>query len=370
MSFKKFLAIIMALVMVMSMVSCTETPGVQTTDDKTAAVNTAEPTAEPAEEATPEPTAEPEERLSQVASKIVSPDGAPALALAKMSYDLSYMGTVYYGLSPYVVDASTIATYVTGDDPQADICILPVNAASKLLGTGEKYKLIGSVTNGNLFLLTKSGEDITADNISSLIGKKVGVVNLANVPGLTTQVVLNRHNLKYNIVDNEGTLVDDAVNLVAVNASDVTPAGDCDYYVVPEPAASVKVQKAGFKVAASIQKLYSEDGKYPQAVIVMKNEFVSEQHVSELIDLIKSNIEWVKTADVEAIAQSIEYRLTEGMTPSLTKDNLSREAIEGCGLEFVEASENKEYFTDFLAELIKVNASAAKEVSDNFFITK
>ena len=49
----------------------------------------------------------------------------------------------------HVVDSSTIQTYVTGEEPAADFCILPLNAASKVLGTGTTYQMLGTVTNGN-----------------------------------------------------------------------------------------------------------------------------------------------------------------------------------------------------------------------------
>lgn len=127
--------------------------------------------------------------------EIYMPDGAPALALAKlMSEEDQFSQTsVEYN----VVPADSIAAYVNGANPAADICVLPVNAAARLLGSGAVYKMLGTVTNGNLYLLTADGEDITQDNISSLVGKRIGVINLANVPGLTLKIILNRFNIPF-----------------------------------------------------------------------------------------------------------------------------------------------------------------------------
>ncbi len=125
---------------------------------------------------------------------VYAPDGAPALGIANLLAGVeSFSNEVSYN----VVNASLVQTFVTGANPKADICVLPVNLAVKLLGSGQKYKLVGTLTHGNLYLLSKDGAQITADNISSLKGKKVGVVNLAAVPGLTFKVILKNSGLDF-----------------------------------------------------------------------------------------------------------------------------------------------------------------------------
>ncbi|MDE6690757.1 MAG: hypothetical protein K2K04_02190, partial [Clostridia bacterium] len=72
------------------------------------------------------------------------------------------------------------------------------NAAAKLLGSGSRYQLLGGVTHGNLFIISSDGTPVTADNLArKLEGKKVGVVNLSAVPGLTFKMILNKYNVKY-----------------------------------------------------------------------------------------------------------------------------------------------------------------------------
>lgn len=129
--------------------------------------------------------------------EVYMPDGAPALALAQlMAEEMQFENTVNY----HVVVATTISTYVNGDSPAADICVLPSNAASKLLGNNSKYTMLGTVTNGNLYILAKDGGEITAENISSaLAGKTVGVIQLDNVPGLTLKLILKKYGLEYTV---------------------------------------------------------------------------------------------------------------------------------------------------------------------------
>lgn len=123
---------------------------------------------------------------------VYAPDGAPALGLAKLIAENSLSNIEYH-----VVNANTIQTFVGGENPKADICVLPVNLAVKLLGNAQNYRLIGTLTHGNLYLLSKSDKKINGDNLQYLLGKSVGVVNLAQVPGLTFKIILKNHGMKF-----------------------------------------------------------------------------------------------------------------------------------------------------------------------------
>lgn len=127
--------------------------------------------------------------------KVYAPDGAPALGLAKLMADEATIDGV--DIEYNIVDATLIQTYVTGADPAADICVLPVNLAVKLLGSGENYQLVGTLTHGNLYMVSESSAKITTSNLTELCGKTVGVVNLAAVPGLTFKVILKNNGIKY-----------------------------------------------------------------------------------------------------------------------------------------------------------------------------
>ena len=174
--------------------------------------------------------------------EIYMPDGAPALSMAKLMHeDMEEKSDV---AEYHVVDASTIQTYVGGGSPKADLCILPVNLASKLLGTGETYRMLGTVTHGNLYMLsTDTKTQYTTENLSSLVGKTVGVVQLPNVPGLTFKIILNKNNIPWQELTNDVSPAADKVNLKAMDPATVNPAAGLDCYVVPEPAASAKAEK-------------------------------------------------------------------------------------------------------------------------------
>ena len=134
---------------------------------------------------------------TQADVNVYMPDGAPALALA----GLMAADTADDGVNYRVVDAKLIASKVTNKDgaKNADLCVMPITAASKLLGSGEAYTMLGAVTHGNLYLLStdKNAKIESADKLGALLGKKVGTIQINNVPGLTLKLLLKKNGVKY-----------------------------------------------------------------------------------------------------------------------------------------------------------------------------
>ena len=301
---------------------------------------------------------------------VYAPDGAPALALANAvnedddRYDFR------------IVASNAITAQVQGEEPAADFCILPVNVAAKLLGKGETYQMLGTVTNGNMYLLTTGDNPgITTDNLSTLVGKTVGVVQLNNVPGLTFQAVLSRNDIDYQILGNDVEAASDKVNLQAfADASTVTPASGCDYYLCPEPAATGKINGTAssanpFKLAGSLQTLYDGENGYPQAVLVAKTSVIEEAKsvVDTFITYMEGSADFLASASVADVVALLEDCYTEGMTPSLNANNLNATVIANCSVYFTAAQDCKSRVNAFLAELIDLNAEFTSAVSDSFY---
>ena len=301
---------------------------------------------------------------------VYAPDGAPALALANAvnedddRYDFR------------IVASNAITAQVQGEEPAADFCILPVNVAAKLLGKGETYQMLGTVTNGNMYLLTTGGNpEITTDNLSTLVGKTVGVVQLNNVPGLTFQAVLSRNDIDYQILGNDVEAASDKVNLQAfADASTVTPASGCDYYLCPEPAATGKINGTAssanpFKLAGSLQTLYDGENGYPQAVLVAKTSVIEEAKsvVDTFITYMEGSADFLASASAADVVALLEDCYTEGMTPSLNANNLNVTVIANCSVYFTAAQDCKSRVNAFLAELIDLNAEFTSAVSDSFY---
>lgn len=307
------------------------------------------------------------------AVRVFTPDGAPALSLARNMVDGRYGGDEF---PVKVVVADTIINYVSGENPQADICILPVNAAVKALKSGEKYKMLGTITHGNLYLLKKEGgEDITKANLSSLVGKTVGVINLANVPGLTFKVILSDNSIEYNELVDGASPSADKVNLINVAATAVLPTNaQCDYFVVPEPAASTKISATGGKLslAGSLQALYGGENGYPQAVVVVKTELLNsrKKDILEYMNEFGENIKWLE--DEATTAETILNKIKDSYykadtTPAFTAADLTKPVIANCGIKYVKSADCKAEVLAFMQKLNAVSGDAFGAPTDNFF---
>ncbi|MBQ8659110.1 MAG: hypothetical protein IJ506_08230 [Clostridia bacterium] len=297
---------------------------------------------------------------------VYAPDGAPALALAYAMYsDKKDDGVTYE-----VVNASTIETYLTYSNEQknADLCVLPLNTASKLVGSGENYQLLGAVTHGNLYMLSTQSSQYSRGNLSSLVGKTVGVVQLQNVPGIVFKVILNDLGIPFCLLQNDDAVDPEKVNLRAVTPDQVAPTEGIDLFVAPEPAASVKAKKTALEFVGDLQELYGGERGYPQAVLVAKRSLIEKkgEFVDSFLKKVEDGEKWLETAETSAICSAISAHLTKGLTPSLTVDNLSREAIARSGVWFSSAQEGKAEINGILAKMIAVGG-AASPVEEEFF---
>ena len=122
--------------------------------------------------------------------KVIVPDGAPALAIAKFIYDGESFGTGKT-FSYSVVASGNIGGAV--QQGLGDIVIIPVNAASKLYkaNSADTYKLVSVVTHGNLYIM--STEQFSS--VTDLKDKVIGVIGQGLVPDLTFKAVLNKNKM-------------------------------------------------------------------------------------------------------------------------------------------------------------------------------
>ena len=303
---------------------------------------------------------------------VYAPDGAPALALARlMSQEMTFgKEAVDYN----IVDATTIQTYVSGESPQADIAVLPVNAAAKVLGDGSVYQMLGVVTHGNLYALGKADSVVlTADNIVSTLvaGTKIGSLQLNNFVGWALRLVLDKYDIDYAVQTDPDAYDETKVNLYEVTAAQIIPTADYDYMIAAEPAVSTKVSKTNgqLKVAGDLQALYGVDG-YPQAVLVAKNTLIKNDaaFVKEFIAAVDDGADWLLDGSTSAktICEAVMSGKPDGSSPTFTEDNLTKSVIENCSVFFESAADAKSQVKDFLAKLSAVSGMSFS-VSDGFF---
>ena len=197
----------------------------------------------------------PEEKPENVSISVVAPDGAPALSLAKLMHENNQFGAKF---NYSIIDATNITSHVTGAGEKADVALIPVNAASKILGSGNEYKGVAVVTHGNLYMLSKTDVAITKDNLDTLKGNTVAIVYIANVPGLTFKAMLKKYNVAYT--EDEAEKSAENVYLIGIGGTDVAPTlvnSVADYVVAPEPAVStITAAKPIIKKVAALHDIY------------------------------------------------------------------------------------------------------------------
>ncbi len=297
---------------------------------------------------------------------VYMPDGAPALALAgAMASDTEDDGITYL-----VVDANSIVARVTdkNEKDNADLCVLPLNSATKQLGDGSKYQMLGAVTHGNLFLISKNGEaQYTAENLRSLKGKTVGVLQLDKVPGLTFKTVLKKHGIEFY----EGEQAQaDKVRLVGMSSPKDMAVLQADCFLLAEPAVSAQT-KNGYQIVGDLQALYGGENGYPQAVLVAKKSLIESDGawVRSFISSVKNSVAWLETASGAQIVSAVESHLDDlNYATTLKAQILDIEGVKArCGVRFEQSLSCAERASEYLALAKTVNEKLAVLPDGNFY---
>lgn len=295
---------------------------------------------------------------------VYSPDGAPALSVAKFINDNEDFGT---GAK---VDYNVVAAGNIGGVMQqgkGDVIIMPVNAASKLYkANSDAYKMAAVITHGNLYVMSK--EDLT---LNDLKGKVVGVIGQGNVPDLIFRAALNKNGLEYEVSE---TAVDGKVALkYYADASELIPAlktGKMAVGLLPEPAANkLTTMDNAFKYVLDLQELYDAEAKtYPQAVVMIKSSVLTTYPTltESFGDKIAGAVSWVKENPALA-AQAVESALTEGLTPSLSAANLNATVVSNCKIYWQSAADAKTVVKEYIDVIRALDAKSANAITDDFF---
>ncbi|MGN0961497.1 MAG: ABC transporter substrate-binding protein, partial [Christensenellales bacterium] len=291
---------------------------------------------------------------------IYMPDGAPALAMSKLMYDNSQFGLdVNYN----VVASSNISNYIL--QKTADLAILPINMASKILNDGQDYKIISTVTNGNLYIV--GNQDISS--LADLTNQVVGIIGQGNVPDLNFKYLLNSNGISYTQSEEK---VDGQVALrYFSDASNLLPLlkqNQLNFGLLPEPAVSKLLSMASnFNVELDIQELW-EGGSYPQAVLVAKTDICKNTTlINNMITAMKENELWVINNPSLAV-DAVNSHLEEGLVASL-QNTISSTAIANCNIKVVCTTEIGEInrMKSYLEKIRSVSSLAIGNYTDNLF---
>ncbi len=118
------------------------------------------------------------------------PDGAPALAVAKLVAEKDTLTVAGYTVNVNIVPANTIAAHIAKGD--GDIVIMPANGGANLVVQGADYKFLCSNTRGILYMISTSEGSVSPEDLA---GKTVGCIGQGAVPQYAFERILAANGL-------------------------------------------------------------------------------------------------------------------------------------------------------------------------------
>lgn len=118
------------------------------------------------------------------------PDGAPALAVAKLVAEKDTLTVAGYTVNVHIVPANTIAAHIAKGD--GDIVIMPANGGANLVVKGADYKFLCSNTRGILYMISTSEGSVSPEDLA---GKTVGCIGQGAVPQYAFERILAANGL-------------------------------------------------------------------------------------------------------------------------------------------------------------------------------
>lgn len=270
---------------------------------------------------------------------VVVPDGAPALAIAKMLAESSFEG---YEVKYQIVDGTDIAAKLSAQPSLADLAILPTNMGAKLYNSGIGIKMVATNVYGLLYLV--GTEEVIS--LSSLKGQKILCTGQGGTPDFVLQYVLNVNGITTDEVEIE--YISKGSDAIAALKN-----GTAKFALLGEPAATMAVSKAGAKVLFDMQSEWEKSTGtygYPQACTVVTNDLFSKHSafIKAFLKEMNANLTWV-SENVEATNAAITAN--GGAT-----NFASAEVISRCNVKYVGATDAKADVEKYLEIMATFNA--------------
>ena len=275
---KKFVSMILAAMMLMSLPACAEAP----------------------------------------VMKVASPAGAPGLALATLAVQNPENYTF--------VAAETISAEFAS--AQADFIVAPINAGAKLFKMGKStYQLAAVVSWGNLFFASQK----EGFKVEDMNGAKVVLFGENTINASVVRYALEKN----GIVPAEVEYLGSAANTQALLLSDAEAI-----VVTAEPALTASKMKNDKITAYAVNDLYKAatgfEG-YTQAGLFVKAETAANQ--PEAVEAFLKLVEEACLANAENIPDVAEAAVALELLPNV---KVATNAIPGCAVKFVNAWDAKE----------------------------
>ncbi len=268
--------------------------------------------------------------------KILSPSGAPALALLSLFEENEDRITVVEGAD--VLQASFVSP-----EHEYDVIVAPTNLGVKLALSGKSdYRLAAVVTWGNLYVLAENESVLENESIRfAAFGEQA-------VPGLVFESVKDQ--LHLDEVNYYSAVTEAQAALLSKNA---------DAALIAEPAATATIAKAkemgmNLQITADIQALWeTKTGShgYPQAAVFVLETQENSQSINELLAEIESSMKTCANEVNDGTDENLIALIDAAGAETLGVPNAQvvAKSYSKMGLNYRAASDCEQELTDFLS---------------------
>lgn len=284
---------------------------------------------------------------------IVSPEGAPALALASFAKNSKISDTLT--IKPSIVSA----TLIKSEAIKSDFAIVPANMASIIYNGGEEYCMVGTVTNGNMYIV--SNEADSDFSLEKMKGHVLYSIGQGSIPAFILLNILQKAEIPFEVSETPVagkvaiTYCQDGKALMIKMKSASTKV----YGNLPEPAVTTYVAAGGNRVA-DLQELWkaatsSSITGFAQAVLIAKKSLCENN--KEVVTAVYNAMVKNETYVVEHAEEAREA--LSGLAENIGFNApLLAQVVRNCNVKMYRASENKDYIITSLEAAHKINPAS------------
>ncbi|QVK18722.1 ABC transporter substrate-binding protein [Mycoplasmatota bacterium] len=282
--------------------------------------------------------------------KVLIPAGAPTLGFVQMIHDdkeiLDYDMTYESVSGP-----DLLVSAITSKSHQ--IVVAPTNIGAKLYGKSPDYVYAGTLTFGNLYLV--SSEEMTIDDLEN---ETIYAFGQGGTPEILLRKVLGDKNVDIQFLS--------SVNDVNGGFN----AGNYKVVLLAEPILSVVKAKKDVYTVLDLQEEYqklSGSSSYPQSGVFINKDFASknEKFVEKFLEKLQSSVQYVNSEKESAS----DYYIEEELLPQLPKQVLIN-SIPGSHIEFLNSDDSKPLLEDYFNMILtfKKELIGGKLPNDDFYL--
>ncbi len=290
---------------------------------------------------------------------LVAPDGAPALAIANLSERFDFDGG-QIKLAKKVVAPSLIQDEALREG--VDMAIVPANQAAKICNANGEYKMLATVTNGNLYVTSSIHAEVSG--LRDLVGKMVYSIGQSSVPDIIFKSLLIGEGIEFEVGEKEkaGKVTVkycqagvDVISQLALAKSE----GRLAFGIYAEPAVTKSIAK-GFEEVLDLQRLWTDKNGlgyegYAQAVLIArKSIYTNEALTAELLRRFADNADIIKQDPMQSVENIKAVYPQTSLQSDMTADVIAR-----CNVKTVVAiGDGRSYLENTLQAIMSLNNNA------------